>query len=68
MLSGMYPSKRKRPKKCSKRMLAMLFWTACLVAAAMLLTPDARAAKEGAGGVVVATFLGEVAPRDGTMK
>lgn len=87
--------------------------TACLVAAAMLLTPDARAAepfykgkrltvlisaasggptdiegrllakylarhidgqpsllvlnKEGAGGVVGATFLGEVAPRDGTM-
>jgi len=94
-------------------MLAMLFRTACLVAAAMLLTPDARAAepfykgkrltvligaasggptdiegrllakylgrhidgvpnllvlnKEGAGGVVGATFLGEVAPRDGTM-
>jgi putative tricarboxylic transport membrane protein len=94
-------------------MLRMLFRTACLLAAAMLLTPDARAAepfykgkrltvligaasggptdiegrllakylgrhiegqpnllvlnKEGAGGVVGATFLGEVAPRDGTM-
>ena len=91
----------------------MLFRTACLVAAALLLTPGARAAepfykgkrltllvsaasggptdiegrllakylarhiegrpsllilnKEGAGGVVGATFLGEVAPRDGTM-
>ena len=91
----------------------MLFRTACLFAAAMLLTPDAGAAepfykgkrltvligaasggptdiegrllakylgrhiegqpnllvlnKEGAGGVVGATFLGEVAPRDGTM-
>src|SRR5262252_9480578 len=94
-------------------MLAMLFRTPCLVAAAVLLTPDAHAAepfykgkrltlligaasggptdiegrllvkylarhidgqpsllvlnKEGAGGVVGATFLGEVAPRDGTM-
>lgn len=91
----------------------MLFRTACLAAAAMLMTPDARAAepfykgkrltvligaasggptdiegrllvkylgrhidgqpsllvlnKEGAGGVVGATYLGEVAPRDGTM-
>jgi tripartite-type tricarboxylate transporter receptor subunit TctC len=91
----------------------MLLRTACLVAAAMLIMPHARAAepfykgkrltvligaasggptdlegrllakylarhidgqpsllvlnKEGAGGVVGATFLGEVAPRDGTM-
>jgi tripartite-type tricarboxylate transporter receptor subunit TctC len=91
----------------------MLLRTACLVAAAMLVSPDAGAAepfykgkrltllisaasggptdiegrllakylgrhiegqpallvlnKEGAGGVVGATFLGEVAPRDGTM-
>src|SRR5262245_25413247 len=91
----------------------MLLRAACLVAAAVLLMPDAHAAepfymgrrltvligaasggptdiegrllakylarhidgqpsllvlnKEGAGGVVGATFLGEVAPRDGTM-
>ena len=91
-------------------MLGMLFRTACLLAVAMLLTPDVRAAepfykgkrltvligaasggptdiegrvltkylgchiegqpsllvlnKEGAGGVVWATFLGEVAPRE----
>jgi tripartite-type tricarboxylate transporter receptor subunit TctC len=91
----------------------MVFRTACLVAAAMLLAPHGHAAepfykgkrltvlvgaasggptdiegrllakylarhidgqpsllvlnKEGAGGVVAATFLGEVAPRDGTM-
>jgi tripartite-type tricarboxylate transporter receptor subunit TctC len=96
-------------------MVGVLFRTACLclIAAAMLMTPNARAVegfykgkrltvligaasggptdlegrllvkylgrhidgqpsllvlnKEGAGGVVGATFLGEVAPRDGTM-